>query len=176
MNGAPVDAMGACRAVLETGRLIKTGEGMAELLRSAGTFVRLAVPRGVLYRLRERAKVVLVDNTQQDSCSCSHGGCACGDGPDARGDFGPHAIVPVAHAGDFLLRCDCIPDSERRHQGRHDQVARSNRHCVTHDPARRMSLKRCSSPRADEEQDGGDSDASRKAAESRIAKHGAGTW
>ena len=42
MNGALVGGVSAGRSVLETGHSIKTGEGMAELLLSPGTFVRLA--------------------------------------------------------------------------------------------------------------------------------------
>jgi hypothetical protein len=42
MNGAPVGAISAGRVILKPGRPIKTGEGMAELLLTPGSFLRLA--------------------------------------------------------------------------------------------------------------------------------------
>ena len=84
-----------------------------------------ALLRRILHRVRARATVVLGDDAEQDTHGGARSGCARGNSPDIRGSPGPHAIAVVADARDFGLCDGRVPRRERRHQGRHDQMARS---------------------------------------------------
>ena len=55
-------------------------------------------------------------------------GCRHGHRPDVRGTPGTHAIALVADARGICLCHGLVPGSERRREGRDDQMARSERH------------------------------------------------
>ena len=78
----------------------------------------------ILRRVRARAQLVLGDAAQQDLPVSPGCGCHHGHGPDARGSPWTHAFALVADARDICLCHGLVPGSERRREGRDDQMAR----------------------------------------------------
>ena len=86
-----------------------------------------ALLRRILRRVRARAPLVLGDPAEQDLPVGPRCGCHRRHRPDVRGPPGTHAVALVADAGGICLCHGLVPGSERRREGRDDQMARSER-------------------------------------------------